>query len=258
MLLINCYVGQKVQSLLQHQWFHSLPCFQTADLNFTATFTLEGWFCIIREIALHLCYGPPCNAKRCNMYMYVSVHVYIYIGVITCWTPQPCSWREAEYSLIQRFPLSLGTDLMPTIFGNNISTLKRRGGKDIGTSQASVFVCFISKDKHTELHWKQANKLINNLDQKLADQVPFSPCCYYFKDKVLWSLEEKQASNVWFWWYWCEDRMKFYILSSSIRFQVFFLPCPSIFTFFESTATASTCYQLFIKILSFFCSNFWL
>lgn len=157
-----------------------------------------------------------------EMQMYVSVHVDIYIWVITCWTPQPsniqpCSWREGRV-LIQRFPLSLGTNLMHTTFGNIISTLKRRGRKDIGTSQVSVLFVwvffFISRDECTDLHWKPAKKLINNLDQKLAEQVPFSPCYYYIVDKVLWSIEENKHQMC-SCRYWCQDRMKFYILSSS-------------------------------------------
>lgn len=83
---------------------------------------------------------------------------------------------------------------MYSIFGNSISTLKRRDGKDIGTPQVSVYllVFFISREKCTELHWKQIQKFINNLDQKLADHVPFFPCYYYFEDKVLWSIEENK------------------------------------------------------------------
>lgn len=95
------------------------------------------------ERLLYICYGLPCNAKRrCNMYMYLNMCIYIHIWVITCRTPQPsniqpCSSREGR-ALIHRFPLSLGTDLTHTIFGNNISTLERRGGKDMETSQVSA------------------------------------------------------------------------------------------------------------------------
>lgn len=145
MLLINCYVGQKVQSLLQRWWPHSWPCFQTADLNFTATFTSEGWLCILREIALHLLWSSL-QCKEEMQHVYVSEYVYIYTSVITCRTPQPsniqpCSSREGR-ALIHRFPLSLGTDLTHTIFGNTISTLERRGGKDMEISQVSVSFYF--------------------------------------------------------------------------------------------------------------------
>lgn len=194
MLLINCYVGQKVQSLVKHWWSQSLPCFQTSDLNFTATFTSEGWFCIIREIALHLCYGLPCNAKRrCKMYMYISVHVSIYIWVITCWTPQPNniqprSWREGR-ALIHRFPLSLGTDLMHAIFGN-LSILKRRGEKDIGTSQVSGGFLFQEINIQNSTGSKP-KKLINNFDQKQDRSGSLFPLLLFWKQNV-WSIEENK------------------------------------------------------------------
>lgn len=189
--------------------------------------------------------------------IFIWICVYIHIWVITCQTPQPsniqpCSSREGRV-LIHRLPLALGTDL---IFFLEIIFPHWKGEVGRTWKHPRWVFLFISRDKRTELLWKQAKKLINNLDQKLADQVPFFPLLLFWGQSLVdnWG---KQASNV-LQWYWCEDRMKFYIFSSSALFQIFCMHCPSIFTFFESMATASTCYQLFIKILSFFCSDFWL
>lgn len=57
----------------------------------------------------------------------------------------------------------------------------------------SGLVFFISRDKHTELHWKQTKKLINNLDQKLAD---FSPDFPDFENKMCGTLRKTSIKCV--------------------------------------------------------------